>query len=185
MFAMSLRLGLRPGEAAGLHWEDITTDDNGTTIVNVTRAARTIPVGGGTEIVDDLKTSSAKRTIEAPPDLAAWIAEHRKAQTVERLAAKTWESDQIMFASSRGTVLSPSRVRKQLTTICTDAGIDPIKPNELRHSCASLLRDMGVSHEDIADLLGHTTTRMVDGFYVHRLRPVISVAASADWVTGS
>jgi len=184
MFALSLRLGLRPGEAAGLHWDDISTDSNGVTLVNVTRAARTVPVGGGTEIVDDLKTSSAKRTISAPPDLAAWITEHRKAQAVERLAAKTWVSDQIVFASNRGTVRTPSRIRKQLTAICTAAGIAPITPNELRHSCASLLSDMGVANEEIADLLGHTTTRMVDQTYRHRLRPTVDVAVTADWVTG-
>lgn len=181
MFAMSLRLGLRPGEAAGLHWDDISTNANGITLINVTRAARTVQ--GVTEIVDDLKTSSAKRTIAAPPDLAVWINEHRKAQNVERLAAKTWVSDQIMFASNRGTVLTPPRTRKQLTTICTDAGIDPVTPNELRHSCASLLADMGVPNEEIADLLGHTTTRMVDQTYRHRLRPVVDVTVTADWVT--
>jgi len=37
---MSLRLGLRPGEAAALYWRDITTDDDGNTIVNVTRGSR-------------------------------------------------------------------------------------------------------------------------------------------------
>ena len=43
---------------------------------------------------------------------------------------------------------------------------------------------MGVSNEEIADLLGHTTTRMVDQIYVHRLRPTVDVAVTADWVTG-
>ena len=182
MFAMSLRLAVRPGEASALYWEDLTTDSNGAVIVNVTRGTRT--VSGTTEVVNDLKTSSAKRTIEAPPDVAAWITDHRKAQAAERLAAKTWVSDQIMFASNRGTVLTPPRIRKQLTAICTDAGIDPITPSHLRHSCASLLREMGVSNEEIADLLGHTTTRMVDQIYVHRLRPTVDVAVTADWVTG-
>jgi len=37
----------------------------------------------------------------------------------------------------------------------------------------------------IADLLGHTTTRMVDQTYRHRLTAVIDVAAKADWVTAS
>jgi integrase len=182
MFAMSLRLGLRPGEAAGLHWDDISINANGVTLINVTRAARTVQ--GVTEIVDDLKTSSAKRTIAAPPDISAWINEHRKAQNVERLAAKTWVSDQIVFTTNRGTVLTPPRTRKQLTAICTDAGIEPVTPNELRHSCASLLADMGVANEEIADLLGHTTTRMVDQTYRHRLRPTVDVAVTADWVTG-
>ncbi|MFT4616859.1 MAG: integrase, partial [Halioglobus sp.] len=69
--------------------------------------------------------------------------------------------------------------------ICAAAGVDPIRPNELRHSCASLLSDEGVPNELIADLLGHTTTRMVDQTYRHRLRPVVSVAANATWAGGN
>jgi integrase len=35
--------------------------------------------------------------------------------------------------------------------------------------------------ERIADLLGHTTTRMAEQTYRHRIRPVIDVAARHDW----
>ena len=184
MFAMSLRLAVRPGEASALYWEDLTTDSNGAVIVNVTRGTRT--VSGTTEVVNDLKTSSAKRTIEAPPDIAAWITDHRKAQAAERLAAPQWRDDRLVFASRTGHVISPRNPRRQLAEICARLGDDfpTIRPNELRHSCISLLSDQGVSNEELADLAGHTTTRMVDSTYRHRLRPVIDVAATADWLTG-
>ena len=184
MFALSLRLGLRPGEASALYWEDITTDTNGTVLVNVTRGTRT--VSGTTEIVDDLKTESAKRTIAAPPDIAAWITNHRKAQEAERDAAPRWRDDRLVFASRTGHVISPRNPRRQLTGICARLGDDfpTIRPNELRHSCISLLSDQGVSNEELADLAGHTTTRMVDQTYRHRLRPVVDVTVTADWVTG-
>ena len=60
-----------------------------------------------------------------------------------------------------------------------------VKPNELRHSCASLLADMGVMHEQIADLLGHSSTEMLEQTYRHRLRAVQSIAVDADWVKAS
>lgn len=187
MFALSLRLGLRPGEAAGLHWSDIGADR-----VNVTRAVR--KVGGRVEVVDDLKTSSAKRTIGLPDDLIAWFGEHRKAQAADRLAASTWVDERLVFTTPTGHVTDPTKNRRQLAAICERLEAervehDPegspfptIKPNELRHSCASLLADAGVMNEEIADLLGHTTTAMVDATYRHRLRPVVDVAARATWV---
>ena len=189
MFALSLRLGLRPGEAAGLHWSDIGVD-----AVNVTRGVQRD--NGRTKVVDDLKTEKAKRTIRLTPDLVERLAEHRAAQVAERLAAPSWIDESLVFTTPTGNVTDPSKNRRQLTAICasitaTRREADPkappfpkISPNELRHACASLLSDMGVMNELIADLLGHTTTEMVDQTYRHRLRPVVSVAADSDWAAG-
>lgn len=174
LFALSLRLGLRPGEAAGLFWQDIT--DN---VVNVTRAVRR--TGGRVEVVDDLKTATSRRTIEVPAELVEWIAQHRRAQLEQRLAAPRWADERLVFAGSTGRPLSPSTTRILLADICQRAEIPVVTPNELRHSCASLLSDIGVANEEIADLLGHTTTRMVDTHYRHRLRPIVDVAARRDW----
>jgi integrase len=178
MFALSLRLGLRPGEAAGVHWSDL----HGSAL-NVTRAVRL--TDGRAEVVDDLKVEAARRTIELPADLVDWLGEHRRWQLEQRIAAARWADDRLMFASSVGSVLSPANCRRQLLDICTRADVPAIRPNELRHSCASLLSDIGVQNEAIADLLGHTTTRMVDQTYRHRLRPIVDVAARADWTSTS
>jgi integrase len=167
-FALSLRLGLRPGEAFGLHWSDV-----GDGYVNVTRAVRRD--GGRLEVVDELKTASARRTIALPPELVAWIERHRRAQLEERLAARSWADERLLFATRAGGPVDPARSRSELRRACEAAGVTAIAPNELRHSCASLLSDSGIPNELIADLLGHTTTRMVDETYRHRLRPIIDV----------
>jgi integrase len=41
-------------------------------------------------------------------------------------------------------------------------------PNGLRRSAATLLYEAGVGMEAIADLLGHTSTRMLEQHYRHR-----------------
>jgi integrase len=174
LFALSLRIGLRPGEAAGLYWSDV--DGN---VVNVTRAVRR--TGGRAVIADDLKTSSSKRTIEIPTELVEWFADHRRQQLAERLAAPRWADERLVFTGRTGDVLSPSTTRIALEDACQRAKVPKVTPNELRHSCASLLSDIGVPNEEIADLLGHTSTRMVDMHYRHRLRPIVDVAARADW----
>ena len=168
MFALSLRLGLRPGESAGLLWSDIGPDT-----VNITHGLRA--TGNRVEVVDFLKVESARRTIALPGDLSEWFGRHRATQAAERLASQRWSDDRLVFASKNGTPLSPRNTRRYLSQICVRAGVTVISPNELRHSCASLLSDEGVPNELIADLLGHTTTRMVDQTYRHRLRPVVDV----------
>jgi integrase len=178
MYGLMLRLGLRPGEAGGLHWEDLSA---GT--LNVTRGLQRDR--GRVRVADTLKTTSSKRTIELPPDVASWLVEHRYTQVGERLAAAVWNDDRLMFATPAGSPVDASKMRKQLAAVCRRAEVTVVTPNELRHSCASLLADQGVPHERIADLLGHTTTRMVDTTYRHRLRPSISVAVEADWRTAA
>ena len=178
MFALSLRVGLRPGEASALWWDDL--DGN---VLRIRRGVRV--VHGNPSVVEALKTEASRRAIELPTDLADMLGEHRRNQRVERLGAERWGDTRLMFASTNGRVLSPSNVRRQLAALCVRAGVPVVTPNELRHSCASLLSDLGVPNEQIADLLGHTTTRMVELTYRHRLRPVVDIAARADWAASS
>jgi integrase len=176
MFAVSLRMALRPGEAAALYWDAW----DGSTL-NVTRGVRR--TNGRVEVTDEVKVESARRTIQVPDELLEWFDQHRADQVAERLAAGSWFDDRLMFASPTGHVLSPSNNRKHLTAICADVGVTRVTPNELRHTSASLLSDEGVPNELIADLLGHTSTKMVDQTYRHRLRPVVDVAAKTDWTS--
>lgn len=178
MYALSLTLGLRPGEAAGLFWRDVDLD-GATPSVNVTRGVQRD--SGQIGISDELKTGKAKRTIELTPDLVDWFRVHRRAQLTERMAADRWLDDRLVFTTPTGHVTDPARNRRNLVRICKTTKVPQVRPNELRHSCASLLADQGVPNESIADLLGHTTTRMVDQTYLHRLRPVVSVATLATW----
>lgn len=176
MFALSLRLGLRPGESAALHWSDL---EGG--VVNVCRGLRRDR--GRPVIVDEVKTSGSRRTIELPDDLVEWVAEHRREQLAERRSEPPWADDRIVFANHVGGVVDPTKERRRLAAICKRAKVPTVRPNELRHSCASLLSDAGVPLELIADLLGHASTDMLDRTYRHRLRPVVDVAARATWAS--
>ena len=83
MFGLSLRVGLRPGEAAGAHWDDL--DGN---VLHVRRAVRL--VRNRAEVSDELKTEAARRSIELPDDMVAWLNEHRIQQEAELLEAPAW-----------------------------------------------------------------------------------------------
>lgn len=177
MFLLMLRCGLRPGEAAAIHWDDLTGD-----VLNIRHGLRRD--GGSIEVVRQLKTASSQRQLRLPPEVVRAIADHRRQQTRERLAAPFWTHPELMFTSSVGGVLDPSNTRKIWNKICRDLDLK-VKdsdrrpsPNELRHSCASMLAYLGTPYEQIAALLGHTTTRMIEQTYGHRLTDAIETAAT-------
>ena len=47
----------------------------------------------------------------------------------------------------------------------------------MRHSAASLLSAAGVPLEEVADVLGHTSTRVTSATYRHRTTPTVDAAA--------
>jgi integrase len=53
-----------------------------------------------------------------------------------------------------------------------------VRPNELRHTTASLLSDRGVPHVRIADLLGHVDANMVTSTYRHNLHATVDATVA-------
>ena len=72
-------------------------------------------------------------------------------------------------------VITPAR---DLAGITESLGIGVWRPNELRHTAASLLSDAGVPLEHVADLLGHTNTRMLEQTYRHSVQPSTRAAVA-------
>lgn len=173
MYALMGTLGLRPGEAAGLRWDAVDLESGAVSIRSAVRLDRSRP-----SVVDDLKTRQARRTLTAPPLVIGMLRKHRHAQSVRRLEATRWDDDSLVFATSVGTPLGPPNVRRDLDRITKAAGLPPITPNELRHTAASVLVDAGVPLDRVAQVLGHSSVRMLERTYQHAVRPSIDTASS-------
>lgn len=150
MFELMARVGLRPGEAAGLCADavDLDADPPTVSIVRGVQLLRSAPV-----LVDALKTTGARRTLAIPADLAAILPRR--------------DDDELLFPGPGGGPLWPSTVRAELTKACEAIKLDRIRPNELRHTAATHLAEHLPPHR-VADILGHRTTRMIDIVYRHR-----------------
>ena len=94
------------------------------------------------------------------------------------LCGLRWQDLDLVFPTSVGTPMSPSNLRRDLARITVAAGLGRWSPNELRHSAASLLSASGVPLEQIADVLGHTDTRMLLKHYRHPISRTIDAAAA-------
>ena len=174
LWRLMLVTGLRPGEALGLAWDAVDLDSG---LLHVRRAVRRYH--GRAVLVDEVKTAGSWRTIGLAAPAIDVLHAQRLAVAEMRLAARVWATvdDDLVFPTAAGTPWDLANVLNGLTRICATAGIRRITPNELRHSCASILNDRGgVPLELIADLLGHVDTTMLARTYRHRLRPSADAA---------
>ena len=102
------------------------------------------------------------------------MRQHRARQAEQRLlAGESWQDRDLVFSFSVGTPLDAANVRRAFKKITTSAGLgDGWKPLELRTSFVSLMSGSGVPVEEIARLVGHTSTRTTEVVYCRELRPV-------------
>lgn len=70
-------------------------------------------------------------------------------------------------------------MRRAFRKVADSAGLDAAEwtPRELRHSFVSLLSDGGVPIEQIARLVGHSSTSTTERVYRHQIRPVVQGGA--------
>jgi integrase len=161
MWAMSAYIGLRPGEAGAVCVDAIDLEADPPTIAVVRGLQR--QRSGAVELVDELKTEAARRTIAMPAHLAATLNAH---------IGRQGTSGGLLFRAANDGPVHASTVRAELKILCEAAGIEPITPNELRHTAATRFAASGLPPHHLADILGHRTSRMVDEVYRHR-PPVI------------
>ena len=94
-------------------------------------------------------------------------------------AGTAWKENNLVFCTEpRGARCGPINVRMEFKRITEKAGLGRNwTPRELRHTFVSLLSDSGVPIEQIADAVGHSSTRTTEVVYRHQLRPVTRTAA--------
>ena len=173
---LSLLAGIRTEEARALHWAHVDLDGDPAASppvpphIAVWRSVR--PHG-------DTKTERSRRTLGLPAAAVQALRSWADSQADERLAAGNgWQDTGLVFTSHHGAALDAANVRKMFKRVCTEAGIgDGWTPRELRTSFVSLLSHRGVSIEEIARLVGHTSTRTTEIVYRRELRPIITTGA--------
>jgi len=157
--------GLRPGEALGLRWGDVS--EKGILI------QRSIALG----LEVDTKTRQHRTVRLLGPlraDLAAW-----------RLAAGRPAGRELIFPAAHGGPWTDpayqSWRRRAFTRALTAAGIEHARPYDLRHSFASLLLHEGRSVIYVARQLGHDATLTLTryGHVMEELEDEPGVAAEA------
>ncbi len=147
--ALACFAGLRPGELGGLDVGHVDFDRGLVRVQQVqTRAGlRAYP-----------KSSSSARWVPFPPEVG---------DLLWRLCAD--RSSGPVFTSPAGARVSETNFRNRVwASALSAAGVAYQSPYVMRHTAASWLAQAGVSSDEIARLLGHSSTRIVATYAHHR-----------------
>jgi integrase len=176
LYALTLILGLRRGEALGLSWDDL--DLEGRTMVLRRQIARirldegaAASTGRRTRLVlKDLKTKRSRRTLHLTPTLVAMLRSHRARQAAEQLAVgPAWVDSGLVFTTALGTPLDPDNFAHYFDRLCRKAGLGHWHPHELRHSAASIMLAQGTPLWVVSEVLGHASIAITKDVYGHLL----------------
>ena len=124
----------------------------------------------------ETKTKKSRRSLALPALAVEVLRQHGEEQNVWRgKTGRDWTDEDLVFCSDADGPLDAANVRREFRNVTRRAGLDPKLwvPRELRHSFVSLLSDSGVSTEQIAQLVGHSSTSVTETVYRHQIRPVI------------
>jgi integrase len=173
---LCLLVGVRTEEARALRWDHVDLDgqpDADPPVPPNVAVWRSVRTHG------DTKTEKSRRTLGLPRMAVEALREHLDHQAADRLAAgDLWQEHGLVFATRIGTPLDAGNVRRMFRDVCRVAGIgEQWTPRELRTSFVSVMSHRGVSSEEIARLVGHSSTRVTETVYRRELRPVITTGA--------
>jgi len=171
-----LHLGLRPGEAIGLRWEDVDLNERKVKITGtLTDAQLFMPDGQGIvrQVRNDPKTSASRRILPISDALAESLDRQQMRQAVQEMSAgHRWKQTGYVFTSQVGTPFSRSNLRKKYMQFLQEVDVRFIRLHDLRHSVARIALDSGkVPIEQASQALGHTridTTKQIYAGYVPR-----------------
>ncbi|MCZ7415300.1 tyrosine-type recombinase/integrase [Streptomyces sp. WMMC897] len=161
LYVLALVMGMRRGELLGLRWAAVDLE-RGSLIVE-----RSLQRVDGTLTLVQPKTLSSVRTIPLPTLVVRALTEHRERQAQERAAAgDTWTETGLVFTSRVGTPIEPDNLRRSWHPIRRRLGLE-LRFHDLRHSCVTLLLDLGVPPHVVRQIAGHSDIGVTMKVYAH------------------
>lgn len=89
--------------------------------------------------------------------------------------------DDILLTKADGSAWGTSEQQRRIAAACAAAGVDPpVNFHALRHTFASWLAEAGTPLAFVAEVLGHSDTRMVSKHYGHLAPSVVHAAVRAN-----
>lgn len=162
LYVLALYLGLRRGELLGLRWADVDLQSEKLEVIQTLQR-----VGGELRLVPP-KTEDSARTVPLPRPCIESLREHRRRQFAERSAAwPDWEDHGLVFPSRRGTPMEPDNLRRSWYAIRAAAGLGQTRFHDLRHTCVTLLLELGVPPHVVRDIVGHSDIEVTMTIYAH------------------
>lgn len=144
---LSAFCALRPGEVLALRRRDI---DQAGHVVHV-RETASARYGGGAHI-GPTKTAASNRTVNYPAELHDQITEHLAEYAAPGKSGHIFPSPR-----NTGDPLSSGAYLTSVKRAAKAAGLEDVRPHDLRHSGATLAAGTGATLRELMARLGHTS----------------------------
>lgn len=162
LFTVALAIGLRPGEALGLRWQDVDLEAG---TVSVRRALQRI---NSKLQFEEVKSATSRRHTTLPQVALEALKTHRLRQQEEQeVLGDTWPNTGLVFTSERGTPLEPRNAARLFQRMRRKAGLPYRRFYDLRHTCATLLLVQEVHPRVVMETLGHSQISLTMNTYSH------------------
>jgi integrase len=161
LYVVAVMLGLRRSEALALRWEDVDLHKG------VLRVRQTLHRVGGILEFLPTKTARSRRTVPLPGSVREALLDHRDRQPDEREQARVWLDSGLVFVTVIGTAIDPMNFTHAFQALCSRAGVRRVRLHDLRHTCVSLLLDLGEHPRLVMEIVGHTALEMDMNVYGH------------------
>lgn len=166
LFLTALATGLRLGEILGLKWSDIDTLTVNRTLQRVTEIDR----DGNREskVIEQMpKTKNSIRTIPIPKNILNKLKDHKVQQSKNKLQlGELYANNDYVFCDNLGYPIDDKRPNRNLKSILSKLGIDPLKFHGLRHTYATRLFEADVTPKTVQVLMGYDISITMD-IYTH------------------
>lgn len=74
---------------------------------------------------------------------------------------------ELLFTTPRGTAIDPRNFTRMFGELCGRAGVRRVHLHDLRHTCVTLLLQLGVPPRVVMEIVGHSTLDMTMRVYGH------------------
>lgn len=191
-WAVALALGLRQGEALGLHWSDVDLE-RGLLSIRRTRSRPRYEHGCSPDCgkapgrcpqrvqsnpdLGETKSDAGRRTIGLPEELVRILQAHREQQDADRVAARQlWVEGDWVFTEVTGVPVNPVTDYHRWKALLKRAGVRQARLHDARHTAATVLLVLGVPERTAMGIMGWSTTAMA-ARYQHVTDPIRATVA--------
>lgn len=150
-FVLLVLYGLRRGEVLGLRWCDVDLESH---VLYIRQQVQRV---GGELHQGPVKTRAGRRDLPLLGMVQAALAVQPQACVREGL----------VFTTRSGQPIEPRNFVRSFQRICTRHDIRIIRVHDVRHTAATLLKNLGVPARDAQLILGHSDISITQQVYQH------------------
>ena len=166
---MASYYGLRRSEIVGMKWSAIDfiykTISIRHTVIEYSIDGKIVRKGK-----DSAKSRKSIRTLPLLPEIERYLLSLKNMQAQNKLflgIKYCTDYEEYIYVDQIGKLIKPGFITQNFHKTLNDFGMRIIRFQDLRHSCATVLRHQGSRMEDVQKWLGHSSIAITEKIYSH------------------